>query len=140
LRISDWSSDVCSADLAAARAQREKLAGDFEARVSAIVGTVAGAADTPTKNAEVMSGEIGGVSERAQSSAEAAQQATHNTQAVAAAAEQLAASVDEIRRQVTDCRVASQAVAGEVCKAANPEIGRESWRDRGGQRGWMTGA
>src|SRR3546814_737011 len=44
---------------AAARAQREKLAGDFEARVSAIVGTVAGAADTLTKNAEVMSGELG---------------------------------------------------------------------------------
>src|SRR3546814_13108181 len=113
MRISDWSSDVCSSDLAAARAQREKLAGDFEARVSAIVGTVAGAADTLTKNAEVMSGEIGGVSERAQSSAEAAQQATHNTQAVAAAAEQLAARVDEIRRQVTDCRQTGRAARRE---------------------------
>src|SRR3546814_13870498 len=86
---------------AAARAQREKLAGDFEARVSAIVGTVAGAADTPTKNAEVMSGEIRRVSERAQSSAEAAQQATHNTQAVAAAAQQPAARARAIRRQHT---------------------------------------
>src|SRR3546814_17904656 len=66
-----------------------------------------------------MSGEIGGVSERAQSSAEAAPQATHNTQAVAAVAEQLAASVHAIRRQVHDCRVARPAVGGEVGTAAN---------------------
>ncbi|MDG5496810.1 Cache 3/Cache 2 fusion domain-containing protein [Niveispirillum sp. BGYR6] len=96
-----------------------RLADNFEANVRAMAGRVAqashemlGAADSLRRSAE-------GTGEKSQHVAKAAERATGNVQTVAAAAEELAASVAEVDRQVGQ----SAAVAGRA-RAEADETGR----------------
>lgn len=102
---------------AKARAERQRLADQFEREVMSIVAAVQASAEALNGNASTMAAEIEAVHEKASSVATAARQSSANAQAVASAAEQLNASVAEIGRQVTESRGASQAVADEVARA-----------------------
>ncbi|TWA65759.1 methyl-accepting chemotaxis sensory transducer with Cache sensor [Azospirillum brasilense] len=96
----------------AQRAAMQRVAGDFEASVGAIVGALTVAASEMRETAQSMSATSNRANEQATTVAAAATQATMNVQTVAAASEQLTASIGEISQQVArSVEVAAKAVA-----------------------------
>ena len=89
-------------------AQLETLIHEFDARAANIVETVASAAKEMQRTATAMSSMAGHASEQATAVAAASEQATTNVQTVAAATEELSASISEIGRQVTTSTAISE--------------------------------
>ena len=102
---------------AQAKAERAKLADEFEQGVTAIVEQVAIASREVAVDADTMAGRLTQAGEQSHDVAASAQQATQNTQAVAAAAEQMAATITEISRQLREGNQASKAVNEEAARA-----------------------
>ena len=93
------------------RADMERVAREFEASVGAISRTLTVAASEMQDTAEAMSLTSGRASEQATAVAAAATQATTNVQTVAAASEELTASIGEIGQQVArSAQIAGKAV------------------------------
>jgi methyl-accepting chemotaxis protein len=94
------------------RAAMDALATGFETSVNGVVGAVASSAATMQTTAEAMTKNAGDTSERVVFVRSASDKALDNVQTVAAAAEELSASVNEISRQVThSTEIARKAVA-----------------------------
>ena len=92
------------------------LARDFDAKVTAVLRTVAESAETMQSTATAMAATAEETSRQAAAAATASGQAASNVQTVATATEELASSVGEIGRQVAlSSRVAEKAV-GEADK------------------------
>ena len=100
-------------------AEREKkeslaaLAGDFEKRVRGIVDVLSGAATQMQSTARSMSDTASGTREQTAAIASGANEATSNVQTVAAASEELSASISEIGRQVSQAAGISKKAADE---------------------------
>ena len=93
------------------RDARRRMAQDFEQAVAASLAAVTRAADSLKQEADGMLTTAADTGRRSTDVMQAAEQATSNVQTVAAAAEELSASVSEIARQVlTASSVADQAV------------------------------
>jgi PAS domain S-box-containing protein len=102
-------------DLVAVREERKsamsRLAGDFEAKVGAIVNVVASAATEMEATASSLNAAAEQTSQQVMAVAAASEQASANVQSVASATEELSGSVAEISRQVsTAATIAAQAV------------------------------
>lgn len=83
----------------------------FEAKIEAVLATLAGAVDELRRTAATMSASADDVAQRSAAVATASDHASANVQTVASASEELSASVLEIRRQVdTSIEIAGQAV------------------------------
>jgi methyl-accepting chemotaxis protein len=80
----------------------EKLVTEFDAKISAVIGTVAGSTSTLDATARSMSDTTEATNGQVTVVAAAAEQASTNVQTVASAAEELAASINEIGRQVAE--------------------------------------
>jgi methyl-accepting chemotaxis protein len=89
------------------------LADDFEKRVSGIVGGLSESAARMQATAHSMSSTADGTREKSLAVASAANQATANVQTVAAASEELSASITEIGRQVAHASTVSKKAAEE---------------------------
>src|SRR5690606_786090 len=100
-----------------ARAEREALASQFESEVMTIVSAVQRAAESLGSAATTMVADAQAVSGKSERVNQAALQATQNPQAVAAATEELAASVAEVRDQVVASKAESVAVARQAIEA-----------------------
>jgi methyl-accepting chemotaxis protein len=102
-----------------AQAEQEKkqamaaLASDFESRVRGIVDAVSGAATHMQSTARSMSATADGTRQQSLAVATGANQATSNVQTVAAASEELSASISEIGRQVGQASAVSKRAADE---------------------------
>ncbi|HYC04087.1 MAG TPA: methyl-accepting chemotaxis protein [Azospirillaceae bacterium] len=96
------------------RRTTEALARRFEEEVAEAVRRLSGQAGALSAIANEMSGVAGTANSDTQAAREATLRATGNVQAVAAAAEELAASIQEIGRQVTASATASRAVVGRA--------------------------
>ncbi|HYC13780.1 MAG TPA: methyl-accepting chemotaxis protein [Stellaceae bacterium] len=93
-----------------------ELARDFDAKVTAVLGSVTNAAEALKSTASIMAATAEETSRQAAAASAASGQAAGNVQTVAAATEQLASSVGEIGRQVgLSSRVTEKAV-GEAGK------------------------
>jgi methyl-accepting chemotaxis protein len=99
---------------AEARATVNKLADDFESHMSLEISQVASAATELHATAQAMFGTAERASERAGAVTAASNQASGNVQTVAAAAEELVASVGEINRQITQSAAAADKAANET--------------------------
>jgi methyl-accepting chemotaxis protein len=100
---------------------QQELANSFERRTGGIVGALASAAAEMQATARAMSVAASGAREQAVAVANGADLASGNVQTVAAAAEQLAASIDEIGRQVTAASATTQRAADQS-QATNTSI------------------
>jgi methyl-accepting chemotaxis protein len=85
-----------------------EMADGFEARIGGIVGAVSGAAAAMQNTAKAMSRNAESTQQRAGAVAAGAEQSNVNVQTVAAASEELAASITEIGRQVTQASVVAR--------------------------------
>lgn len=109
LRLAQEESERQAADRR--RAEILKLAGAFEETVGGIVDAVGRAADEMQREAQSLSSSAQAASNEARGIASGASEAEGNVQTVAAAAEQLSASISEIGRQVGQSAIiASKAV------------------------------
>ena len=107
------------------KAEQEKkaalaaLADDFETRIRGIVDVLSGAATKMQSTARSMSDTADSTRQQSLAVASGANQATANVQTVAAASEELSASIGEIGRQVTQAATVSKkaADAGERTNA-----------------------
>jgi methyl-accepting chemotaxis protein len=94
------------------RAMLARMAGDFEARVGAVVEAVAAASSGLQRAAATMTGTADGAAQQAGSAAGAAEQASSNVTAVSSATDELSGSIARIAREVTQsATIASRAVA-----------------------------
>ncbi|MDR3518520.1 MAG: methyl-accepting chemotaxis protein [Azospirillaceae bacterium] len=103
------------------RRDMNALADGFETTVARVVERIAGSATEMQNSANVMTTAAATANEQTLSAASGAAQANANVEAVAAASEQLAASILEISRQIT----LSSQIAGDAVKRAaktNTEI------------------
>jgi methyl-accepting chemotaxis protein len=91
-----------------------EVTSDFEARISGIVETVAGASTELLASSNAMSSTANETNEQSLAVAAAAEEASNNVQTVASAAEELSSSIDEITRQVTK----SSSMAGSAVEEA----------------------
>jgi methyl-accepting chemotaxis protein len=102
-----------------AKAEQEKktalaaLADNFETRIRGIVDVLSGAATQMQSTARSMSETADSTREQSLAVASGANQATANVQTVAAASEELSASISEIGRQVTQAATVSKKAADE---------------------------
>jgi methyl-accepting chemotaxis protein len=103
-----------------ALARREKLAGDFVARMQALAGGFAQSSGEVADSAKNLSATAEETARQAQAVAVAAEQAASNVQTVAASSEEMATSVREINGQVAH----SAAVADSAFKEAEASNGR----------------
>jgi methyl-accepting chemotaxis protein len=88
------------------------LVRDFEAKIKALVGTLAAGSTELEATSRSMTGTADRTKQRATMVATASRQTSNGVQTVAAAAEELAASVDEISRQVAQStRITEKAVS-----------------------------
>jgi methyl-accepting chemotaxis protein len=90
-----------------------KLADNFESHVRGIVGTVSDAARQMQVTARSMAETADGTRQQSLTVASSANQATANVQTVAAASEELSASIAEIGRQVLEASTVSRQAADE---------------------------
>jgi methyl-accepting chemotaxis protein len=101
------------------KAEQEKkaalaaLADDFETRIRGIVDVLSGAATKMQSTARSMSDTADSTRQQSLAVASGANQATANVQTVAAASEELSASIGEIGRQVTQAATVSKKAADE---------------------------
>jgi len=114
LRVRDLEQAEAAAQQRAANERRtamHSLADDFERSVNGVVQSVTSSAAGMQETAESMTGLARDASSRAMTVSEASQKASGNAGTVAAAAEELASSVAEISRQVTQStEIANRAV------------------------------
>ncbi|MCJ2051190.1 methyl-accepting chemotaxis protein [Methylobacterium sp. J-070] len=101
----------------ARRAMLTELADGFERSVGGIVGGLTGAVSALQDASGIMRTAVAGTSQRSTSVAGAAQQTADNVDAVAAAAEELGATVREIGRQVEQAAGMSATAVAEARKA-----------------------
>jgi methyl-accepting chemotaxis protein len=95
---------------AAMQSERSAIAAQFEARVMSLIQQSVGASSELHETAQTMSSLANQSKEQAQSAAIAAGDATSNVQTVAAASEELYASISEISRQVGEAaRISTEA-------------------------------
>ncbi|MBN9672965.1 HAMP domain-containing methyl-accepting chemotaxis protein [Roseibium aggregatum] len=106
------ANEAQAAKLREERARRiEEITQTFDASVSELLGTVAGAATEMESTASSMSEIANDTNERATTVASAAEQASANVQTVASATEELTSSIQEIARQVDQSsKIAGNAV------------------------------
>ena len=108
---------------AGAEAQRKAamrdLADGFERAIGGIVEAVSTAAGDLQGTAQAMSGNAAATAEQSASAAAAAEQASANVSMVAAAAEELGSSVNEIGRQVQGSASLAAAAAEEAATTAD---------------------
>jgi len=98
-----------------ARAERvAELIGNFESRVSDVLGTVALAAKELQSTADRMTATAGSSRELAEGVATASGDASRNVQTVASAAEELTSSISEISRQVQQANQVSEKAVVEA--------------------------
>ncbi len=98
-----------------------KLAGDFEAATSAVLGEVTAAADQVKSSATAMSATADQTNQQSTAVAAASEEASGNVQTVASASEELASSIGEISRQVEQSsRMTTKAVS--EADAANTTV------------------
>lgn len=90
------------------------LANQFEANVGSIVSTIASAAVEMRASSESMVTIASDNAQKSTAVAAASEQASANVQTVAAAGEELASSVDEIRRQMDQSRKVAERALGEA--------------------------
>jgi methyl-accepting chemotaxis protein len=101
------------------KAEQEKktalaaLADNFESRIRGIVDVLSGAATRMQSTARSMSDTADSTRQQSLAVASGANQATTNVQTVAAASEELSASISEIGRQVTQAATVSRKAAYE---------------------------
>jgi methyl-accepting chemotaxis protein len=96
---------------AAQRAERHRLAADFQSAVGTLLSGVSAAATEMEGSARTLAGTAEQADHRAQAARTATDETSANVQTVAAAAEELAASVNEISRQVVNSSgIAARAV------------------------------
>ncbi|HUK58716.1 MAG TPA: methyl-accepting chemotaxis protein [Stellaceae bacterium] len=94
------------------RADLLALADSFQSRIKGIVDSVAGAASHLRETAAAMSASAGQTSAQSAAASDASMQVSSNVQTVAAGAEELSASISEIRRQLLESAdVATHGVA-----------------------------
>ncbi|WP_457105808.1 methyl-accepting chemotaxis protein [Methylobacterium sp. P5_C11] len=113
--IAKRTADAAAAIEAEAKARRATVLGDltarFEADISALTGSLAGAASEMETTAQAMTRVASQATQQAATVAGAAAETSGNVQTVAAATEEMAASVDEIVAQVTrSAQIADRAV------------------------------
>jgi methyl-accepting chemotaxis protein len=93
------------------RQRMDKVTADFTSSINAVVGSVAGAADTVRLETASVANSAGITAQQSEVVTTAAGQATANVQTVASAAEELSSSIAEISRQVADAaKVSVEAV------------------------------
>ena len=93
------------------RADMHRLAGDFDAAVGNIIGTVASAASELETAAGTLTGNAESTQQLAVVVAAASEEASTNVQSVASATEEMSSSVQEISRRVQEsARIAAEAV------------------------------
>ena len=103
------------------RAEMESIADEFERSVNSIVRSVASAAVKMQSTAATMTATAGDASSRAATVGTASERASDDVGMVAAAAEELSASVTDVLRQVTQStEIATQAV--EDAERANATV------------------
>ncbi|SOE00930.1 methyl-accepting chemotaxis protein [Caenispirillum bisanense] len=103
---------------AARAAHIEALTADFDSAVSALLDTVAGAANELETTAESMSAIAEETSRQAVAVSAAAEEASANVETVAASAEELHASSAEIGRRVTESSEVSRRAAAQAEETA----------------------
>ncbi len=92
------------------RSTMMRLADEFESSMAAVVSGVVGAAEKLKGASSVMNSVTGKVAVESQSASSASSEASSNVQTVASAAEELSASIGEIKRQVDESsRIVSMA-------------------------------
>ncbi|PWC33139.1 nitrate- and nitrite sensing domain-containing protein [Azospirillum sp. TSO35-2] len=96
----------------------ERLVRDFDAHVEGVVDRLAGSANGLRGNAGRMSGIASDTEQHVLSVARASESASDNVQAVAAASEELAASIAEIGRQMAGSTAMAEQAVADVGKAA----------------------
>jgi len=79
-----------------------QITNDFEAKVSVIVDSVAGAATQMLSSSNTMATTADQTNKQSLTVASASEQASNNVNTVSSAAEELSSSINEISRQVTD--------------------------------------
>ncbi|MCV0424414.1 MAG: cache domain-containing protein [Roseibium sp.] len=101
-------------DQARKGAEIQQLSSDFDQQISEMMNII----DSSVENLQVASADMTGVSaqttEQSGLVSSASSQAAHNVETVAAAAEELSASVNEIRRQVQSSSEIAARAAGEA--------------------------
>lgn len=108
---------------AEARSEQEKrqamdnLANQFEEKVQSIIQSVSAAASKLYENSQHMSGIIGNASQKADNVARSSNATSQNVHTVAAATEQMSASVKEISRQIIHSTDAVRKAVSEMEKA-----------------------
>ena len=98
----------------ARREQYDRLFRDFESTVSLVVSTVSHSAEDMRQYAKALNTHASDTSQRATIVAEGADQAATNVATVAAATEELTASIHEITRQVADSAQIAHAAMNEA--------------------------
>eukprot|EP00903_Cladosiphon_okamuranus_P002487 g2485.t1 len=111
----------------------ERLAGQFDASVGAIVQRVADTASNLDQSAQTMSRVSSNTNERAENAAHASSQTTENVSVVASAAEEMTASISEINQQVIRASEASRNAAQDVAQTAGQMESLASMADRIGE-------
>lgn len=101
------------------RADREALARSFEGSVDAVMRDVGGRKDTVLKSLDLMTAAANTSRDSAQATAGTAAEVTSNVQTVAAAVEELTASIREISGQLQHARV----IAGTAMEKAESSVG-----------------
>ncbi|MDE2379628.1 methyl-accepting chemotaxis protein, partial [Bradyrhizobium sp.] len=104
------------------RADMHRLAGEFEAAIGDIIGTVAAAATELETAAGTLTGTADSTQQLSIAVAAASEQASTNVQSVASATEEMSSSVSEISRRVQD----SAKMAGEAVEQARQTNARVS--------------
>jgi len=119
LEMQRLRADQAAADARIAGEKREALlalAARLEASVGRIVTTVTSSAQTMKDSAEAMLGTAEETARQTQAASDASAQTSTNVQAVAAASEELSASISEIGQQVTKSTAISQRAADEAAE------------------------
>ncbi len=104
------------------RAEEEKsrlmmrLADDFESNVSGIIGTVMSASEELTSTARSMTDIAAESNDKTTAVSSASEEAATNVQTVAAASEEMSASIGEINQQVLDASSAAKQAVADVEK------------------------
>ncbi|WP_247895605.1 methyl-accepting chemotaxis protein [Azospirillum brasilense] len=121
LRVQEMAREQEAMRTRAAEEQRRamnSLAADLEASVKAMMGEVVRSADSMRGEANVMLENARQTSHHSDSVAHAVQEATSEVESVAAGAEQLRASIDEITRSITQ---STQLARGAVDEAGRTD-------------------
>lgn len=122
----EQASSQTEADQRERQNRIEALIAGFQSEVKSALGAVEANADAMTETARTLTGLAENTSGQSSSASEASEEASGNVQTVAAAAEQLAASISEISRQVanttgivSDATQAAQSTNDKVASLAD---------------------